>query len=121
LAAVLPAFDGAALDLAVAQRDLVVRAEVLQGVDAAVLVAHQGDLDAAGDDVDRLAGGEVRQGGDGDEGVAHQFMLRESSASMDANRCSRISGTSMRWISSAKKPRTTSRRASSSGMPRERR
>src|SRR5690606_13844339 len=48
LAAVLPALDGASLDVPVAQRDLVVRAEVLEGVDAAVLVAHQGDLDAAG-------------------------------------------------------------------------
>src|SRR5699024_3124940 len=98
-----------------------VRADVLEGVDAAVLVAHQGDLDPTGDDTDRLSGGEVGQGGDGDEGVRHQFMLRASSSSMEAERRSRISGTSICWMISAKKPRTTSRRASISGMPRERR
>src|SRR5699024_9021774 len=121
LTAVLPAFDGAALDVAVAQRDLLVRADVLEGVDAAVLVAHQGDLEVADGDVDRLAGGEVRQGGHGDEGVRHQFMLRASSSSMEAERRSRISGTSICWMISAKKPRTTRRRASISGMPRARR
>ena len=89
--------------------------------DAAVLVAHQGDLDPAGDDVDRLAGGEVGQGGDGDEGVRHQFMLRASSSSIAAERRSRTSGTSICWMISAKKPRTTRRRASISGMPRARR
>src|SRR5690625_2705863 len=54
LATVLPAFDGAALDIPVGEGDVLVGADVLEGVDVPVLVAHQSDLGAADDDIDRL-------------------------------------------------------------------
>ena len=105
------------------------------GVEVAVVVAHDGDLDGAGRALElhaqRRAGLDV--GGQAGELGAHacapvrggrQVELAHaasSSASMAAMSRSSTSGTPICWTSSAKKPRTTSRRASASGMPRARR
>src|SRR5690606_14390165 len=117
----------AALDLAVREAHLPVGADVGDGVEVAVLVAHERDGEAPAVGVleveaHGLSGLEVA----GVAGVlgAHRAaasMVLSSSASMASMRRSWTSGTPIWLMSSAKKPRTTRRRASASGMPRERR
>ena len=58
--------------------------------------------------------GSVRGGG----GRSRQTPTTSSSASMAASRRSRSAGTRTFWMTSPKKPRTTSRRAWASGIPR---
>src|SRR5690606_6855990 len=109
-----------ALDLAVGQAHLSVRADVRDGVEVAVGVAHEGDGQRRAVrllelEPHRLAGGEVTDVG----GVlgAHRgaaSIVRSSSASIASRRRSWTSGTPIWLMSSAKNPRTTSRRASAS-------
>src|SRR4051812_8116165 len=111
--AVQPALDLAALDVALRQRDRGVRALVVDGIP---LVAGADDRDVAVVQVDRdrRAGSDVADAADAHE--AHTFF--SSSASTVSSRRSSIAGTPILRTLSAKKPCTTSRRASASGMPR---
>src|SRR5919202_6149585 len=129
---VQPALDGAVLDLALAERDLGVRGGVAHGVHVALLVADDGHGDAVQHDAD---GPDLGQLGQTQRALrAHAVTSASapgsrlgsvvaptdasSSASMEAMRRSSTDGTPIFCTSSAKKPRTTSRRASTSGMPR---
>ena len=117
-----PALEGAAGDLALAERDRGVAAEVLQGED---LVAVTGDGHGVLADLDRerLVGGHVGQGAGALE--RHQrtlpATLRASSSSTAAVSFSSSSGSPILRIRSWKKPCSTRRRASSSETPRLRR
>jgi len=96
--ATLPYLDGAALGLELdAER---ARHRHVAG-ETGELRAHTGDTPVAAS-------------GSG----ASSLMLRSSSTSMDAMSRSSISGTPIWWTTSAKKPRTTIRRAWSAGIPR---
>ena len=129
--AVQPALDRAVLDLALGQRDVGVGAGVVDGVDVAgarrgrsrrpVAVDVRGDGAHLGQVVDRqtrtnVSDGRSRTGAA--SAPAARSIDSASSASMAAMRRSCTSGTPIRWTMSAKKPRTTRRRASCSGMPR---
>src|SRR5690606_25637641 len=133
LRAVQPALDEAALDLAVREGHRPVGADVRDRVPAAVAVAHDRDLDDAPVlgrelDAERLLRAEVgrRAGGlsghaDASAGSALPSMIDMdllSSRSIASSRRSSTDATPISWMSSAKKPRTTRRRASISGMPR---
>src|SRR3954453_2320025 len=119
--AVEPALERAALDLALAQRDRGMGADVLDREDL-LAVASDRDLLVADLDRQRLGVAElVERAG---QLVAHDWppsTFLASSASTVAASCSSSSGTLIRRIRSLKNPCTTSRRASSSAMPRERR
>src|ERR1700730_15724549 len=107
---VQPALHGVVVDLALGQRDFLVRADVVQGEDLAA-GAHQGDRQVADLHPDGTVLGQISQGADPDERacLAHVASpgsrLRVSSASMDAVIRSRKSGTSILLISSPKNPR----------------
>src|SRR3954466_2859301 len=114
--AVQPALDLAALDVALRQRDRGVRALVVDG-EPGVAVA---------DDAHRVARRRVEGGGQGrarlhvvdGAGALERHTFFSSSASTVASSFSSIAGTPILRTMSAKKPCTTRRRASSSGMPR---
>src|SRR5665647_3195327 len=129
--AVQPALDGAAVDLPVGQRDLAVRADVGDRVQVTLVVADDGDLGrpglarklhaqrGAGGDVVGQAGqlcAHLAPSGAGSASVAAR--AGSSSPSIAAIRRFSTCDTPIWCTSSAKNPRTTSRRASSSGMPR---
>src|SRR3954447_6706536 len=127
-----PALDRAVLHLALRQGHLGMAARVADGVHVPLLVTDDRDRDAAEDDLD---GADVGQVGEPQRALgAHAVTSASvaasipitaaapteavSSASIEAiSRCS-TSGTPIRWTSSTKNPRTTSRRASISGIPR---
>src|SRR6185437_10501524 len=111
---VQPALDREAVDLAFGQRHGGVRAPVADREDLS-LGLHDRDLVAAEHHADRAAVLQVSDGTRPDE-LAHA-----SSSSMAAVMRSSSSGIPIRATSSPKKPRSTSRRASSRGMPRDRR
>ena len=114
--AVQPALEGGALDLALGQRDLGVRADVVDREDLA-LGADQADRQRRPTSTrDRAALAARRPSGAGPLPARHA-PTAASSASIAAVSRSRSAGTPIWPIRSAKKPRTTSRRASSSGMP----
>ena len=118
--AVQPALDLAALDVALGERDGGVRALVVDGVPV-VAVAYDGQVRAVHVDGDRRTGGHVGDGtgaGEGHEAAACMTFF-SSSASTVARSFSSICGTPILRMMSAKKPCTTSRRASSSWMPRD--
>ena len=123
--AVQPALEGAAVDLALGQGDVGVRADVAHGVDATVGVAHDGDRGAVDDDSEDARHRDVDQLADLDGAhtdtsfASSGSVSRPSSASMRDCRLRSHSGRSMREMTSAKKPRTTSRVATSAGMPRD--
>src|SRR5262245_7606962 len=126
---VQPALDLVAVDLTFGQRDRRMRALVLDRVDL-VAVADQGDSDAVHFGGDGRSVRDVIEGADpfevthgrhrcapvADAGVMPT--LRSSSASTAASSSCSIWRTPIRLMMSAKKPCTTRRRASSSGMPR---
>src|SRR6516165_9587591 len=117
---VQPAFHRVVVDLALGQRDLLVRAHVVEREHLAA-DAHHGDRHAVDLHPEGALVGHVGQRAGPDElcGLAHRLTLpAASSASMASVIRSRNSGTPILAISSPKKPRITSRRASSSGMPR---
>src|SRR5690606_19915751 len=119
---VQPALEGAALDLAVSERDLLVGADVGDRVEGAVLGADDGHLDGTVLALELDADGRTRRevlrvAGE----LSRHSAPPASSASISAMSRSSMSGMPISWIRSAKNPRTTSKRASSSGMPRERR
>src|SRR5699024_9974862 len=111
-----PALDGAVLDIPLCQRHLTMGAQVVDGVDRSVGVASDADLELADFDAHGRAGPHLVGGCHVDHG--HRT-LRDSSSSMRSLSTSSISGTWIFWITSLKKPRTTSWRATSSGMPRD--
>src|SRR5690606_21977269 len=120
--AVQPALQGAAVHLALREGDLLVRALVVDGVVAAVLAMHDREgrtvhlrrnHPTAGD-----VGGSTDSRERGIETHAHA-PASTSRASIAAPSRSRSSSTGTRIRSSAKKPRTTSLRASGSGIPRD--
>src|SRR4051794_3024880 len=126
---VQPALDGGGalelLDVALGQRDLGVRAEVLDRVDV-TLEADDGDVDVGQLDPERPGLLDVVQRTDALE--AHAGTSCSSNpgraprrASMVPIRRSCSSGRPISWTTSAKKPRTTRRRAVSASMPREQR
>src|SRR3712207_1566113 len=133
---VQPALDGRGalelLDVPLGEGDLGVRADVLDGEHLA-LEADDGDglpaLDAEVGELDAQGAGllDVGQRAEADEG--HQASTgcsfrpgrAPSRASTEAMSRSCSSGTPIRWTTSAKKPRTTRRRAVSASMPREHR
>ena len=119
LRAVRPALERLVLDETLGQRDLAVRAGVADGVDVSTGILHHGDRHTADDDADGLVDDELVGRADT---LAHQPATAaelSSSASMAA--CSRScrAGDPICWTISARKPRTTSRRASSSVIPRD--
>src|SRR6516164_5099774 len=119
---VQPAFHRVVVDLALGQRDLLVRAHVVQG-EHLIAGAHHGDRHAVDLHPEAAVVGHVGQRAGPDElrGLVHRRTSpapAASSASMATVMRSRSSGTAILAISSPKKPRMTSRRASSSGMPR---
>src|SRR5699024_9392 len=91
-------------------------AQVVDGVDRSVGVASDADLELADFDAHGRAGPHLVGGRHVDHG--HRT-LRDSSSSMRSLSTSSISGTWIFWITSLKNPRTTSWRATSSGMPRD--
>src|SRR5690606_5449558 len=117
--AVEPALDLAVLHLALGERDVRVRAGVADRVDLALGTddGHRGavHLDTLGRVLLQLAEGAdlLERRGSG------HAMDASSSASSFASSRSSTSGTPICWTSSAKKPRTTRRRASSAGTPRD--
>ena len=122
--AVQPALDVQSVDLALAERDGGVGADVLDGEDL-VAVAGDGDVVAADVDAERLVRRRTSSSAQA-RSKRHQparppRTFLASSASTVATSCSSSSGTSILRIRSLKKPCTTRRRASSSAMPRERR
>src|SRR5690349_5653877 len=116
--AVQPALDLAVLHLALGERDVRVRADV---VDSEHLALGADDRDRRAVEFHPLGGvllqlaeptgAQVRRRG------SHQTDA-SSSSSIFTRRRSWMSSTPICWTSSAKKPRTTRRRASSAGMPR---
>src|SRR5690606_12611445 len=129
--AVQPALERGALDLPLRQRDLTVGAHVVDRVVLAVLGAHERHLhERAVGTVELqpqgLTGLEVLARGDdlgrhASTSAPAVCMAISSSASIAASMRSPTTSTPIRPIISAKKPRSTSRRAASSGMPRARR
>src|SRR6478752_3503864 len=126
LAAVQPAVDDAAVDVALGESDLGVRARV---VDREDLVVAPDDRDRDVADADRQGVG-VRDVGQG-AGAHVAGQVRGSGSGLGHTPCSssscstfatrRASSSSMPTCCSTswKKPRTTRRRASSTGMPRD--
>src|SRR3954471_19900186 len=126
---VQPALDGGGalelLDVALGERHLGVRAQVLDGVDL-TLEADDGDVDVGELDPERT--GLLDVGERADPFEAHAETACSSSPGRAPRRASLVrisrscsSGSPMCWTTSAKKPRTTSRRAVSASMPREQR
>src|SRR5687768_16124328 len=128
---VQPALDGGRalelLDVALAQRDLGVRALVLDRVDLA-LEPDDGDVDVVQLDPERSGLFDLGERADALE--AHEACSTGCSsrpgraprrASIVPMRRSCSSGSPISWTTSAKKPRTTRRRAVSASMPREQR
>src|SRR5918993_1571254 len=117
-----PALDGAAVELALGQRDVGVGARVVDAVHVTVLRADDGDPPAV--DLGRGSAhrGKLVEAADPDEAPVRQLLAHrsppDSSCSMDCMSRSCTSRTPMRPTTLAKKPRTTRRRASSSGIPR---
>src|SRR4051794_38066404 len=114
--AVQPALDLAVLHLALGERDVRVRADVVDG-EHLPLGLHDRDRRAV--ELHPLRGVllQLAQTTDAYECVAHATDA-SSSSSILAMRRSSMSATPICWTSSAKKPRTTRPRASYSGMPR---
>src|SRR3954463_5175230 len=113
------------LDVALGERHLGVRAEVLDRVDLA-LEADDGDVDVVQLHPQRAGLGDVAQGADPLE--THEATACSSRPGSAPRRVSMVrisrscsSGSPMCWTTSAKKPRTTRRRAVSASMPREQR
>src|SRR3954447_4103941 len=126
---VQPALDGRGalelLDVALGQRHLGVRAEVLDRVDLA-LEADDGDVDVG--QLDPQGTGLLDVGQRADPLEAHDATGCSSRPGSAPRRVSMVPisrscspGSPMRWTTSAKKPRTTRRRAVSASMPREQR
>ncbi len=109
-----PALDRVVVDLAVYQRDLLVRAELVERVDLA-LAPDDDERGAVQFHAECALLGQLGEGADPDE-VAHASPF-SSSASIAVVIRSRTSGTSISPISSPKKPLITRRLASLSGIP----
>ena len=122
---VQPAFEGAAVELALGQGHVGVGAGVVDAVHDAVVGAHERDeatVDVGGR---RPHLGEFVEPADQHPlpvcrgvGLGAHTEACSSSRSMAAMRRSWTSGTPIRATTEAKKPRTTRRRAWSSGIPR---
>src|SRR3954469_19565923 len=129
---VQPALDGGGavelLHVALGQGDLGVRADVLHRVDLA-LEADDGDVDVVQLEAQGAGLLDVGEGADPLEGHAQATSTGWSSRPGSAPRRASIvpirrscsSGRPISWTTSAKKPRTTRRRAVSASMPREQR
>src|SRR5689334_10626734 len=112
--AVQPALDLAVLHLALGERDVRVGADV---VDREQLAPGLDDRDRRAVDLHPLRGVLLQLAQPTDAYEAHATEA-SSSSSILASRRSSMSVTPICWTSSAKKPRTTRRRASCCGMPR---
>src|SRR4051794_6450078 len=128
---VQPALDGRGalelLDVTFGERDLGVRALVLDRVDVA-LEADDGDVDVGELDPQGARLLDVRQRADPFEAHADTSTGCSSRPGRAPRRASMVpmsrscsSGSPMCWTTSAKNPRTTRRRAVSASMPREQR
>ena len=119
--AVQPALDVPVLDLALGQGDVGVRADVgdREDLTAGARDAHRtaGELHAQGAVLGELGqrAGALQSG----SRLGAHAKARSSSASMVAMSRSSSAGTPRSSTTSAKKPRTTMRRATSAGIPRD--
>src|SRR3954469_20365875 len=113
--AVQPALDLAVLHLALGERDVRVRADVVDG-EHLPLGLHDRDRRAVEFHPLRGVLLQLAQPADAYE-CRHQTDASSSSSIFTRSRSS-MSSTPICWTSSAKKPRTTRRLASSAGMPR---
>src|SRR5262245_50666253 len=111
--AVQPALHGAAVDLPLGEWYLGVRTHVVHREYLPVLGAHHGDIDTVHVDTGRRARRDLLHRTDLDHACAS---ASRDSMTVISRSCS--SGTGTLSSSSAKNPRTTSLRASASGMPR---
>src|SRR5918995_1365562 len=117
LAAVLPALDGelVGIDLALGERHVLVRADVVEDVDL-VVDAHDRELVVADVVAPGGPGGDVVERPQCDLG--HQASLRANLSAMVPRSTGATSGTGSRPSTSSKKPPTMRRSASSVGTPR---